>query len=168
MEPDDDNQDFPQRPSKSQLKREVLARRDLVKRLVALPSDKLARLSLDDSVHEALLAAKKMERGALVRQLRYVTALLEEAEAERVARELEAVTLPHRREVQVFQAVERWRDTLLAGDEALLDELVSRFDADRQRLRQLVRNAAREREQNKPPKSARQLFKYLMTLHSGA
>jgi ribosome-associated protein len=168
MDPNNDNDDLPERPSKSQLKRDVQARGDLVKRLAALPPDKLARLSLGEDVREALLAAKKMERGALVRQLRYVTGLLEEADAARVARELEAATLPHRREVQAFQEVERWRDALLAGDEGLVDDLVSRFDADRQRLRLLLRNAAREREQSKPPKSARQLFKYLMALHSGA
>lgn len=166
MEPVDDNEGRPQRSSKSQLKREVQVRRDLVKCLVALPSDKLAVLSLADDVREALLAAKKMERGALVRQLRYVTGLMGAVDAALVARELQAVTAPHRREVQAFQEVVRWRDSLLAGDEGLADELVSRFDADRQRLRLLVRNAIKEREQNKPPKSARQLFRYLMELHS--
>ena len=37
-------------------------------------------------------------------------------------------------------------------------------DLDRQHLRQLVRNAIRERDQEKPPKSARALYRYLRDL----
>jgi ribosome-associated protein len=69
--------------------------------------------------------------------------------------------------VREFQRLEQWRDRLLTGDEEVLNELASHFpQADRQHLRQLVRNAAREREQHKPPKSARALFQYLSELNS--
>ena len=37
-------------------------------------------------------------------------------------------------------------------------------NADRQQLRSLVRNAKKEQEGNKPPKSARQIFQYLREL----
>ncbi|TPC95485.1 DUF615 domain-containing protein, partial [Escherichia coli] len=37
-------------------------------------------------------------------------------------------------------------------------------DADRQQLRTLIRNAKKEKEGNKPPKSARQIFQYLREL----
>jgi ribosome-associated protein len=40
-------------------------------------------------------------------------------------------------------------------------------DVDRQHLRQLVRNAIRERDQEKPPKAARALFRYLRELRNG-
>ena len=165
MKPEDDLEEEPQRPSKSQLKRDMQARRELVKRLVVLPREKLAALSLDESTRDAIRAAKNMERGALVRQVRYISGMLSEADAALVTAELEAQMQPHRKEVQAFQEVERWRDALLAGDDAQLDELVNHFAADRQRLRQLVRNAQKEREANKPPKSARLLFKYLAALH---
>jgi ribosome-associated protein len=50
------------------------------------------------------------------------------------------------------------------GDDAL-SELLEEFPAaERQHLRQLIRNAKREAERNKPPKSAREIFRYLRQL----
>ena len=64
-----------------------------------------------------------------------------------------------------FHRLEQWRDQLLAGDNAVLDTLLNEFDVvDFQYLRQLVRNAAKEKKNNKPPKSARLLFQYLKEL----
>jgi ribosome-associated protein len=37
-------------------------------------------------------------------------------------------------------------------------------DADRQQLRSLIRNAKKEKEGNKPPKSSRLIFQYLREL----
>ena len=72
---------------------------------------------------------------------------------------------PHIEEVDAFHEVERWRDQLLRDDYDLLDELVNRFvNVDRQHVRQLIRNARKEQKQNKPPKSARLLFKYLIDI----
>jgi ribosome-associated protein len=69
---------------------------------------------------------------------------------------------PHKDEVKVFHEIEKWRDELLYGDQELLNELVIKFENfDRQHVRQLIRNAKKEQEKNKPPKSARLLFKYL-------
>jgi ribosome-associated protein len=54
---------------------------------------------------------------------------------------------------------------LLDGDDEAINQAVSRFPAaDRQHLRQLVRNAHKELQQEKPPKSARLLFQYLKDL----
>ncbi|HEX7026867.1 MAG TPA: ribosome biogenesis factor YjgA, partial [Gammaproteobacteria bacterium] len=77
---------------------------------------------------------------------------------------LDGLLQPYREQVQAFHETEQWRDKLIAGDEALLNELVGLFNADRQHLRQLVRNAQKEQAQNKPPRSARILFQYLMEL----
>ena len=61
--------------------------------------------------------------------------------------------------------VELWRDRLLSGDESHLAAFVERHPGcDRTNLRRLVRNAKKERELEKPPKSARQLFRYLRQL----
>jgi ribosome-associated protein len=69
---------------------------------------------------------------------------------------------PHKDEVKAFHQLEQWRDQLLLGDQDLLNEMASKFENfDRQHIRQLIRNAKKEQEQNKPPKSARLLFKYL-------
>lgn len=153
------------RPSKGQLKRETEALRELVKRLIALPPARLAKLSLDDVLREGLLAAQKFERGALVRQVRYLTGLLRETDAALIARELEEIDQPRRAGVRAFHQVEQWRDALVAGDDALLNDLLARFPAaDRKQLLQLAAGARTERERDKPSKSARQLFRYLTGL----
>ena len=50
------------------------------------------------------------------------------------------------------------------GDDAIAEVLNLWPDADRQQLRTLIRNAKKEKEGNKPPKSARQIFQYLREL----
>jgi ribosome-associated protein len=63
--------------------------------------------------------------------------------------------------VSEFHHIERWRDRLIT-DPAAVSELLSEHpEIDRQRLNQLVRSAAKELQMDKPPKSARQLFKFL-------
>jgi ribosome-associated protein len=67
--------------------------------------------------------------------------------------------------VREHHTVERWRDKLVAGgNEALTELLKERPHADRQQLRQLLRNAQKEAEANKPPKSSRLLYRYLKEL----
>lgn len=70
-----------------------------------------------------------------------------------------------RREVAVIYWVERWRERLLADGDAALAELLEAYPAaDRQQLRQLVRNAIHERAKNKPPRAYCELFQVLCDL----
>lgn len=155
--------------SKTQIKQEVLELKDLGKQLVELPEKALQKLPLSESFLEAVLEAKGFSRGALQRQLRYIAGLVPNEDVDAIRKALEELRQPHHQQVREFQQLEQWRDRLLAGDEELLNELALRFPAaDRQHMRQLVRNAQREREQNKPPRSARALFQYLSELKSSS
>ena len=88
-----------------------------------------------------------------------------EEDVETIQIQLKQIGLPKQQEVEAFHKVEEWRDQLIAGDNDLMNELVTQFEnADRQHLRQLVRNATKEAQQNKPPKASRLLFKYLNEL----
>ncbi|HEY3488155.1 MAG TPA: ribosome biogenesis factor YjgA [Gammaproteobacteria bacterium] len=153
--------------SKTRIKQEVLELKDLGKELVQLPEKTLRKLPLSESFLDAILAAQNFSRGALQRQLRYIAGLVPNEDVEAIRKTLEELRQPRHREIQAFQQIEYWRDRLLAGDDAVLGELAASFEhIDRQQIRQLVRNAHREREQNKPPKSARALFQYLAQLHN--
>jgi len=57
-----------------------------------------------------------------------------------------------------LHAIERWRDRLIADDGAITEFIAAHPDIDVQALRTLVRNARKETQQNKPPKSSRELF----------
>jgi ribosome-associated protein len=55
----------------------------------------------------------------------------------------------------------------LEGNQELISELADKFENfERQHVNQLIRNAKKEQTNNKAPKSARLLFKYLSELQS--
>ena len=61
------------------------------------------------------------------------------------------------------------RDRLLGedGDHVMTDLLAEHPHADRQKLRQLVRNTHEERKRNKPPRAFRELFRELRDVLAG-
>jgi ribosome-associated protein len=158
-------EDWENEKSKSQVKRELLALRELGKQLISLPKRDLDKLDLPEDIYDAVLKAQSMSKGALKRQTGFIGGLMAEYEHEEIARKLELLKQPHQGQVKQFHQLEEWRDRLLEGDDSVYGELISEFtDFDVQHIRQLVRNAQREAKQNKPPKSARLVFQYLQQL----
>ncbi len=157
------------RPNKTQLKREMKALHDLGRELVELPISKFDQLTLSERMIDALMQAKKLKKSALQRQLRYISGIIKEEDTDTIRQQLERMALPRQQAKDAFHEVENWRDRLLAGDNELINELLEKYaQADRQHIRQLVRNAAREAQNNKPPKSSRLLFQYLKELKEDA
>lgn len=152
-----------QEKSKSQLKREMEARRNLGKALVALSAARLAKIPLSDETRNAVEEGQRLKKGALKRHLSRIASLLTEFDDEAEIRAaLDRLYQPHREEVRLHREVEQWRAALIAGDAELMQQLCERFESlDRQHLHQLIRNARRERDQHKPPRSARALYRYL-------
>ena len=149
--------------SKSELKRDSHALTDLGKKLVELPQNKLDKIPLEDNLLEAVNLARRIkERGGKKRQIQYIGKLLRKTDADPIIAAMEQLKTEHLQENAKLHRLEQWRDRLLEeGDKALGELLAQNPDADRQHLRQLLRNAQKEKKQNKPPKSARELFKYL-------
>ncbi len=156
---------YKERPNKTQLKREMKALHDLGKELVELPRSKIDQVTLSERMLDAVMLAKKLKKAALQRQLRFISGIIKEEDTDTIRLQLERIRLPQQQANEAFHQVEDWRDRLVAGDNELINELVDKFaQADRQHLRQLVRNASKEAQQNKPPKASRVLFKYLKEL----
>lgn len=154
--------------SKSQRKRELQALQDLGRQLLDLAQKDLARIPISERLGEAVLEARNYRRGALRRQLQFIGKLMIGEDVTAIRHALETISRPHRQEVETLHELEQWRDRLIDGDDALLDEICERFEmADRQHLRQLARNAFRQRQKEQPPKSARSLFHYLGELRAG-
>lgn len=153
------------RPNKTQLKRDIKALFDLGQDLIDLPLSKLADFQLSESMRDAIDAARPLKKSALKRQLRYIAKIMQEEDIDAIRRRLSQFDQCHQQATDEQHQIEQWRDELLAGDNNLMNELVEKFsNADRQHLRQLVRNANKEIKHNKPPKSSRLLFKYLRDL----
>jgi len=161
---DDDNVDS--EPSKSQLKRDAHAVRDLGSELALLGAAERARVPLPEDVVDAIVELNKTTKnGARKRQLGWLAKRLRKIDIEPIEAALESMRQAARANTQTLHLVEQWRDKLL-GDvdnpepkQALTDFLDKYPHADRQTLRQLQRSAVKEKAENKPPKSARQLFK---------
>lgn len=160
---------YSERPNKTQLKREMKERHDLGRELVELAPSKLVEISLSERMCDAILTAKKLKKAALQRQLRFISGIMQEEDTETIQTQLKQLTLPQQQATEAFHEIEEWRDKLIAGDNELMNQLIQQFDnADRQHLRQLVRNANKEVQLKKPPKSSRLLFKYLKELQEGS
>ncbi len=164
---DEETQEFiyAERPNKTLIKKELYALQDLAKRIIALPESYFEDLPLSESMRDAFLLARRIERAALQRQLRYIAGRFHEEDIDAIELTMARQNAPKKEAVDRLHRVEEWRDKLIAGDNALLTNLVDQFDAcDAQHLRQLIRNANKELKNNKPPKSSRLIFKYLNDL----
>ncbi|MBC2712717.1 MAG: DUF615 domain-containing protein [Desulfosarcina sp.] len=152
--------------SRTRLKKEATALQKTGEKLVTLSDDQLSRMELPTALMEAIQAVRSMKsHGARRRQMQYVGALMRSVDVEPVEQALLEIEQGVYRQAKAFHRIEAWRDQLVAGDDDVIHEILDTFpDADHQRLGQLVRSARKEKEKNAPPKSARNLFRYLKQL----
>lgn len=145
----EDLQDFDDRPSKSQIKREMHALLDLGKRLIDQPVDRLKQLPLSERLYESIvLAQRTTSREGRRRQTHFVGKLMREADAATIEAQLETWANGSREETALMHRMEQWRDRLLADDEALT-QFLSKFPAtDVQALRAQIRAARKEAQVN--------------------
>ena len=142
---------------------------ELGERLASLAPAQLAKLPVPDALLPHIAETRRMaSHGARKRQLGFLAKQMrrEDPEALDAIRDaLEAGGEAARRETALLHRAEAARGQLLeGGDEALSAFLEAHPGADRQRLRQLLRNAADERARNKPPRAYRELFRELREL----
>jgi ribosome-associated protein len=155
-------------PSRSVQRREALDVLALAKELAALPEGDLAAIPLNDALRHQVNEARRITQPiAHKRQVQYLAKHLrkhaEEIPAIRLA--VDAPKQQKRRATAQLHHAETWRDRLVAdGDEAINALLAEHPDADRQQLRQLVRQANAELKAGKPPAASRQIFRIVREL----
>ena len=156
------------RPNKEELKRAFKASHELGRELVNLPEAHFPTIPLSGRIKTQIFAAKKFKKAALQRQLRFISSLMRDEDEPAIREAIRLVKLPHQKSVEEFHQIESCRDQLVAGDNNTFDEVINAYPhADRQHMRQLIRNTLKEASQNKPPKASRILFKYLQELKEG-
>lgn len=141
------------------------ALQDIGRALTELPAAKLKKMNLDDGLLVALLDFQKITaNGAKRRQLQYIGKLMRSVDEEPIRAGLALLRGESAAEVARIHRLERFRTRLLE-DENTLTEIGNQWPGvDLQYLRQLRRNALKEQEQNKPPKSYRAIFQFLKEL----
>ncbi|MBP0621835.1 ribosome-associated protein [Cupriavidus sp. LEh25] len=156
-EPEDDEP-----KSKSQRKRDMTALQDLGAELEALPKDRLARVPMPESLADAIHEARRTtSHEGKRRQMQFVGKVmrgLDDDEVEAIRAALEGFKGTSKAETARMHLIERWRELLLADDAALTRFLGEHPVADVQSLRNIIRNARKEKEQAKPPRYFRELF----------
>lgn len=163
--PDWEQEEF---DSRSDIKRAAQAVTDLGEKITQMSEDQIKKLGLPQHFTEAVLLYKKIGKGpALKRQKAYLGKILRQDEPliVEIKDKLAAIELKEKQQNAHFHRLEQWRDRLVEEGDAALNEFLSRYpQADRQQLRQWIRNAQKEQQQDKPPKSSREIFQYLKSL----
>ena len=159
-------------PSRSAQRRAALDVLELCEQLVGMSAAQLGRLPIPEQVMPHLRdaqritshIARKRQIAFLAKQVRKLDEEAIDAIRDALSKDGEAA----RRETAAMHRLEALRDALLGedGDAAMTDLLAAHPGADRQQLRQLVRNALDERKRNKPPRAYRELYRLLRELHA--
>ena len=155
-------------PSKSELKRQMTERQKLAEVLAALSSDALKSIPMDEAIKTAIAETPKIKSfEAIRRHKQYLGKLmrfLNEEELETIQKRLDAIQGVSKAETAKLHFLENNRDKIISHDDTFT-KLIEQFpDMDIQNMRTLIRNARREKEQNKPPKAYREIFRVLKDL----
>jgi ribosome-associated protein len=147
------------RPSKSQLKREMTALQ-----LLKLPLSKLRDMPIPEKLFDAIeLAQRIRDREGLRRQRQYIGRLMRDVDPAPLRDALSVDGAAHRAEVAAMHSAERWRERLLA-DNAALAEFCSGYPQgprELEKLEKLVAGARAEASSPQHGRSYRQLYRLL-------
>lgn len=157
-----------------------------VKELLKLANDKYTGLPIDKTLRGALAEGKRLTGNAYKRHLAFIVRLVSEQDFEHIVAVYERIHHPYRNDPGKIREVENYRDRLITGDKAVINELLGKFaDVDIQYVRQLARNVGKEIEADrqrlrdlsskgglpfdedtaiKPTKSSKLLYQYLFRL----
>jgi ribosome-associated protein len=123
-------------------------------------------MGLDEFLYDAILHSKniKTKTEAYRRHLQYIGKLMRGFDHAPIEAALDKILNKNNNENAQVQIIEKLRERLLTeGDDEINALLELQPQLDRQKLRQLVRQATKELAKGPDSKSSRELFKYLRT-----
>ena len=150
------------RPSKTKQKEAMAELRDLGAELVELSVGQLKRIQLPEDIFAVVRECQKITaHGARRRQIAYLGKLMRSVDDEPIRAGLAMLRGESSAETARLHRLERLRSRFLE-DESVLSEIAAIWPGiDLQHMRQLRRNAMKEKENNKPPKNFRAIFQIL-------
>lgn len=156
-------------PSRSQRRRDALDVLDLAQQLMDAPAGILPQLTLDEDLAELLEQSRRIHQHvARKRQGQFLAKHLRRLDDEALTAMRAVVERSrdhNRRDAARQRRAEGWRQRLLDGGDEALTRLLEQYpQADSTRLRQLVRQAARERDASTPPHAFRELLRVVRDL----
>ena len=166
FESDDENELL----SKTQLKAQMNELQKMGEALTELSPASLAKIPMDEELLDAVMLARRILRNkeGYRRQLQLIGKIMRHRDIQPIEQALLVIQNSHKKTTDAFHKIELLRDGLIQqGDEAIEAALLEHTQLERQKLRQYVRQAKKQQVENKPPKAARDLFKYLKLVING-
>jgi ribosome-associated protein len=162
----EDDEDFDDRPSKSERKRTAHAAQDLGETLIELRDSDLVALDLPERLLDAIRDARRTpSRGGGARQRQYIGKLMRDIDPEPIRAALAARGEQSALEAKRFKRLEAWREKLIAEGSAALEELERwRPGLDRTEWMRRISAAQSERARAGAGVAGRELFRALRTL----
>lgn len=152
--------EHPDKPSKTRRKKDMHALQALGTSLIDLTPAQLAEIDLPDPLRAAVVEAKRIKsHEGLRRQVQFIGRLMRDVDPAPIRAKVDEWRGQSRAAIATMHAVERWRDRLLADDDALTAFAADRPGIDLQHLRSLIRNARADLAASRSPRAYRELFR---------
>ncbi|MFQ3193615.1 MAG: ribosome-associated protein [Colwellia sp.] len=150
--------------SKSEVKREMIQLQIFGQSLIDLSKHQRSKIPFTEEIKDALILADKIKNKheALRRHVRHLARMLSEADLEPIKHALDVMANKHQQETAKFIKLEKMRDDVIDQGNDFVEALLSEHESmERQKLRQLVRQASKEKKAEKLGKYYKELFDYL-------
>jgi ribosome-associated protein len=150
----------PERPSKTQRKREMEALQQIGVELVQLNADQLAQIELPEILLEAVREGQRIrDFEGRRRQMQYIGRLMREVDPDPIRARLAQWSGVAGEQTALQHRAERWRRRLLDEEGALASFAIEYPRSDLQHLRSLVASVERDKASGRPPRNYRELFR---------
>lgn len=154
-----------ERPSKTQLKKEMHELQELGEALVALPEDRVVDLPISETLRDAVAEYKRTRSfEGKRRQMQYIGKLMRKNDVEPIREAVAAMRLGRAKDALALHEAERWRVELLASDDALTRWMGEHPGSDLQQLRSLIRAARKDAAatpEQRNGRAYRELFQFI-------
>ncbi|GEM80941.1 ribosome biogenesis factor YjgA [Vibrio superstes] len=152
--------------SRTEMKQDMEALQKLGEELVELKPSVLEKFPLPDTLAEAIKDAQRFNKEAKRRQLQFIGKLMRQIDSEPIQAALDKYHNKHSQASSELHKLEALRDRVVENGDTAIEEVLNQFpSADRQRLRQLSRQANKEKKASKPPRAYREIFQLLKELN---
>lgn len=150
--------------SKSEIKREMIQLQNFGQKLIDLSKHQRSKIPFTEDIKDALILADKIKNKheALRRHVRHLAKILSETDLEPINNALDIMANKHQQETAKFIKLEQMRDDVIEQGNDYIEAILAEHDSmERQKLRQLVRQAGKEKKAEKLGKYYKELFDYL-------
>jgi ribosome-associated protein len=151
--------------SKTEMKNDMIMLQKLGEELVELKPSVLEKFPIPEDLAQAIHNAQRFKNEARRRQLQYIGKVMRTIDPEPIQAALDKYHNKHAQTTMALHKIEQLRDRVVEEGDDAVEAVMERYpSADRQRLRQLARQAKKEKQTSKPPKAYREIFQLIKEL----